>query len=60
MDYFTRYSLEFLDPQTSQRNGTSRAAKWVPYDAQLESFMQAYDNQEYGVLDYLTVVSAAL
>jgi hypothetical protein len=37
-----------------------RAAKWVRYDAQLESFMQAYDNQEYEVLDYLTAVSAAL
>ena len=37
-----------------------RAAKWVRYDAQLESFMNAYDNQEYEVLDFLTAVASAL
>jgi hypothetical protein len=37
-----------------------RAAKWVRYNAQLDSFMQSYHNQEYDVLDYLTAVSAAL
>jgi hypothetical protein len=37
-----------------------RAAKWFRYDAQLESFMQGYDNQKYEVLECLTAVSAAL
>jgi len=43
-----------------RRPPPQRAAKWIRYDSLLESFMQAYDNQEYEVIDYLSAVSAAL
>jgi len=42
-----------------RRPTPQRAAKWIRYDSLLESFMQAYDNQEYEVIDYLSAVSAA-